>query len=491
MLGLHFSPFSDQLAIKFIKIEKEIVDISISRRILGSLSGGTIEKNWKILLEGGLMEARNGKIDLARHILQSLVYHCGSFGAVYLEAIKFEEKWGSNLQFALDLCEKGLSRNQRYGPLWFSTLRILEKLHSHGSNSVEIRKKQESLLSDAEQYLSKELLWKLYLDYALFLDKKNRLQDSRRYLKESVISAPDNLRWKAWIAGSRVELHAGNNDIAFKLLQNSLDEVPSKQKPLVFVEISQAHELLNNIPKAREFMTQACEKSKQDWKIYLERINLEMRCGCFAKGLEIAKEAVSKYFSTGRLWASLIQLFHSDKESISKGLHFKAFLLAIQEVPKSGEVWCEGARLRMNPFTKYYDLNKAEEYLNYAIQFTPQYGDSFIEMLRVYMLKGELHKFHDLKKICINADPNYGMLWFYCKNSPLEGAKDVWKRAKSIMVNEMCRMKGLYENPRYQEQWVELMWTGLCEAIWSFTRNGTLDFNSRAKLIYGSEGLIL
>ena len=38
------------------------------------------------------MEARFGNISLARHVLQSLVSHCDTFGAVYLEAIKFEEK---------------------------------------------------------------------------------------------------------------------------------------------------------------------------------------------------------------------------------------------------------------------------------------------------------------------------------------------------------------------------------------------------------------
>lgn len=40
----------------------------------------------------------------------------------------------------------------------------------------------------------------------------------------------------------------------------------------------------------------------------------------------------------------------------------------------------------MNPTSTYFNLKRAERYLKFAIQFTPQYGDSFIEMLRLYIL---------------------------------------------------------------------------------------------------------
>ena len=55
---------------------------------------------------------------------------------------------------------------------------------------------------------------------------------------------------------------------------------------------------------------------------------------------------------------------------------------ALKEVPKSGEVWCEGARIHLNPLSKAFDLETAGKYLGFAVQFTPQYGDSFMECLR-------------------------------------------------------------------------------------------------------------
>jgi len=46
----------------------------------------------------------------------------------------------------------------------------------------------------------------------------------------------------------------------------------------------------------------------------------------------------------------------------------------LREIPKSGEVWCEGARLAMNdnPNNKFFNLKDAmKNYLKFAILFTP------------------------------------------------------------------------------------------------------------------------
>lgn len=84
-----------------------------------------------------------------------------------------------------------------------------------------------------------------------------------------------------------------------------------------------------------------------------------------------------------------------------------------------------------------FDYDKAEKYLNFAIQFTPQYGDSFLEMLKLYLLTGQKDKIKKLKQMCIHAEPNYGVLWFYYKDSPVENAFEVWERAESIIAAEL------------------------------------------------------
>ena len=56
------------------------------------------------------------------------------------------------------------------------------------------------------------------------------------------------------------------------------------------------------------------------------------------------------------------------------------FLFALQFVAKSGEVWCEGGRIFLNPCSTLFSLRNAKKCLNLAVYFTPQYGDSFIEV---------------------------------------------------------------------------------------------------------------
>ena len=58
----------------------------------------------------------------------------------------------------------------------------------------------------------------------------------------------------------------------------------------------------------------------------------------------------------------------------------KLFTKALRHVAKSGEVWCEGARIYLNPCSSLFDVRSAVKCLNFAIFFTPQYGDSFIEV---------------------------------------------------------------------------------------------------------------
>lgn len=74
----------------------------------------------------------------------------------------------------------------------------------------------------------------------------------------------------------------------------------------------------------------------------------EMRVGSFNRAEEMVAESLETYFATGRLWATLIQLQHARaKTQQDFDLAFNTFKQALQEIPKSGEVWCEGARLMM------------------------------------------------------------------------------------------------------------------------------------------------
>lgn len=133
------------------------------------------------------------------------------------------------------------------------------------------------------------------------------------------------------------------------------------------------------------------------------------------------------------------------------------FKQAVNEISKSGEVWCEGARLYLtnHPANPYFDVKMALRYLDFAVQFTPQYGDSFLEVIRAcFMLKkmqasgelqdkpgeGAVDPGEVLKKThlnCLHSEPNYGVLWFYYKTSMIDNAVDIWKNASVTIQKEV------------------------------------------------------
>ena len=80
------------------------------------------------------------------------------------------------------------------------------------------------------------------------------------------------------------------------------------------------------------------------------------------------KRALKIHSGTGRLWAMLIQLEHQNGPKIQ----FNVLKKALLQVPKSGEVWCEAARLHMDPLSNYFDLGRASQYLDFAIQVKEQ-----------------------------------------------------------------------------------------------------------------------
>jgi len=62
----------------------------------------------------------------------------------------------------------------------------------------------------------------------------------------------------------------------------------------------------------------------------------------------MVNESLVIHFATGRLWATLIQMKHAQvKNKADYQVALSTFIKSLNEIPKSGEVWCEGARLMM------------------------------------------------------------------------------------------------------------------------------------------------
>lgn len=254
------------------------------------------------------------------------------------------------------------------------------------------------------------------------------------------------------MGGARTEILNKRFFVAEKLLIKALHDVQQKLRSTVLVEFSRFYEYLGRVDDARKILVAAQEEYSLDWKVYLELVLLEIRANDLQKAMKEVKISLENHHSTGRLWAILIQLTHlfhigSSDVEVQKAV----FVQALSTVPKSGEVWCEGARIALHQHL----LNHARKYLEFAIQFTPQYGDSFIELMRLEMLNvidlilssgsdisaefalenPQIREPFDLiERLCINAEPTYGVCWSYCKSERNDILKNYLKNALNILL---------------------------------------------------------
>ena len=423
--GLDQCSFSEALLTRAIRQQEKLHKLQDARGMLSALKYESIEKTWRAVLEGALLEARAGRIVVARTLFQFLIQNVPWYGPIYHEAYKLEEKNGYP-EAATEVVRCGLAELPRYGPLWFGLFRVMENADLLAERSsffygrVPQMRRLHSEVDTSVRLISRELVWKVYFEQAQALERATEISalglltmsnrhasaakardmlfgEARKALVRSVLACPTNLRWKVWLAGARLELGAGRVDRARRLLCQALLEAPNKSRSWIYLECSRVEEYSGNVSAARRILQRAASEAPQEWKLSFEAILLEARAGSVRRAWDVAHRSLDMHPGTGRLWALYVHLCHRlectsqvcDDEEDRGGppsMH-EALLRALRDVPKSGEVWTEGARCRLNPMHAIsFDVGGAQKFLGFAIQFTAQYGDTFVEMMRVELL---------------------------------------------------------------------------------------------------------
>ncbi|KAL3945445.1 MAG: hypothetical protein SGBAC_000498 [Bacillariaceae sp.] len=388
--GLERCELNENLMIRAIKHQEKISNLDRARELLAKLKQTNIQKVWKIVLEGALMEARAGNHDVARRVLKYLIVHVPWYGPLYLEAYKLEKDLGC-MKDALAVVEKGLKDKPQYGPLWFGAFKLCEEIDV-ANERYDLPRAME-MISRATGNISKELVWKVHLEAASMLERvateyidgttqptsQETAERARKSFAEAMLNCPKNQKWKVWLAAGRMEVLQGNYDAARTLFRRAQVVVPEKGRAVALLECARLEEYAGDVDLARAVLTKSRNVCGNDWKVWLESVLLEIRNGDQMRALELAELGLKLHSGTGRLWASLVQLRHHDE---GERAQFDTLKLALNAVPKSGEVWCEGARIHLNPFSRTFDPHAARRHLLFATNFTPQYGDCFLEMLK-------------------------------------------------------------------------------------------------------------
>lgn len=389
--GLEYCEYNENLLARAIKHEEKMGRLGRARELLARLKHVGIEKVWRTVLDGALFESRAGNDVMARRVLKYLMHHVPWYGPLYLGGYKLERDLG-RCKEALDIVERGLAAVPKYGPLWFGAFRLCEEMDL--SQKAYDLPQSMAMIDRAKLSISKELIWKVHLEAAQMLERSAlQYMDSetespneditvacRRRFAMTILTCPPNLRWKVWLASGRMEIAAGNPDRARKLFLGARKVVPDKGRAVALLECARLEEFVGDTELARAILCKSRSVSISDWKVWLESVLLEIRCGNHGRAIEVAQLALKQHSGTGRLWACLVQLRQFD---LGEEAQFASLKQALNAVPKSGEVWCEGARIHLNPFARTFDLTKARRHLFFATKFTPQYGDGFLETLRL------------------------------------------------------------------------------------------------------------
>jgi la-related protein 1 len=373
--SLDCCPANEQLALKLVRILERLGDLASLRGLVGSLRQEPLERVCKVFVEAAHAEVRAGNIDAARGIFSALLSRMPHHGPIFCEACQLEAMLG-NWQAALRIAENGVQSCMKHGPLWFAIVHFAEKV-------TGARAAQE-YASMALNNTSQELHWKFHFEVAAAFSREGDVQSSRQCVALAALSCPKHLRWKVWLLASRTELWDGSTEACRKLLDRAEADAPAKMQALVCIEQSRCEEFLGNRQKSRAALTKALALEGHDWKVCLESIFMEMREGSLEGAHKAALTALDVQPAFGRLWSALATVEHSVENGVEAAM--VTCRKASQEVPKSGEVWCEFARVFMNPSVESFNLDRARKCLEFAVRLTPQYGDSFLEFLRLQFL---------------------------------------------------------------------------------------------------------
>lgn len=448
--GLGNNPLVEGLALRGIKLAERNGDHRGVRNILGLVRSWDSDKSWKAMSEGASFEAKLGNIQLARQVFALILKKCGNHGPAYIEAIKLEQKC-HDIPRAIALAKEGMDRVPRFGPIWVSALQLYQ------ISNVPIDE-MRVFVREAIQFVPNDVRWKFWFELGKMENEKSGMvQEYQKCCQAAVKCCPPQQIWKIWLGAARIELMSLQASNTRKLLERALVIVPRRSKAIVLLETARTEEFEGRIDAAQEVLARGKAEFKGEWKLFLESILVDYRASRFHDAIQKAEAAIEIHSGTGRLWAMLIAL------SQFRGVEAqeKLFRTATVEVAKSGEVWCEGARLRMNPLSPYFNLVEARRFLDFAIQFTPQYGDSFVEYIRLELLCNGPTRFIDsLKQYCMHVAPNYGSLWSACMDNENTNPAEVLTEAtrliqadlytyRSVYAHAILRSNAQYKRPKY------------------------------------------
>jgi hypothetical protein len=227
--GLVQCPQSDSILLKAVKLQEKLGNMRMARSLLSRMKLIPVERAWRVILEGALLETRAGNLTVARKVFKYLIKSVPWYGPIYCDMCAVHER-ECDWQRAEKIVACGLTNIPRYGPLWLCAMRVCERkfmLPVNGKplpNAVQLVCDQtRAITAQALQLMgSKELVWKLLMHASQSEARAGNLSCWRSATMSAALSVPENLRWKVWNAAAKMELANGDPNLCLPLLERAL-----------------------------------------------------------------------------------------------------------------------------------------------------------------------------------------------------------------------------------------------------------------------------
>lgn len=304
-------------------------------------------------------------------------------------------KYSSNPDKALDSIDRALKIIPTSPDVWFAKLKILCQLR---------RIKQIEELFDVmfdffnkENTIDKE---RLYLKYVSFLRYMGKYDDAIEYIENKcVIEYPQFYKFYLQI-GQIYELEIKDGKQSIFWYDMGFKRFPKNS--IFAISLSRVHiNLLNNVSKARSILEVALALSPNDERLYQSLIRLEKGQHQLDQVNLLIERALKLLPTSPIIWTEkLISL--SDRKSSTKKMVFKD---ALSKTKNHHLVLLQIAISFFNDGQYKY----AEKWLQRSIRSNPNYGDTWVWLVRTYQKLGLDCKdiFHKVNLY----EPKYGNEW--------------------------------------------------------------------------------
>ena len=420
----------EQIVKKLLKSYERTNNVDAARSFLGkAVQGGAFDREF-IIVEGALFELRQGNVSFAMRVLNELHEKSGWKANVYSELVLFFEKSGMT-DSAFSIVEEGAHLNPRNAI-------VCQALLKHQKNPL----KAISILKESAQKWTAEFTDKMTTTVCDLLASRNQIREMRLLLAESVAYCASKQRYKLLLTAAVNELTHGDQAMTPLLFNYALENAPYKARPLVSLLIAKMFELNRDYEGADKLFNKCIKEYSAEWRVYLEYAHFQVHRNRINEAIKILDKALCEHQGSGRLWAFRVQLeaYNGIKQQL------EVLKTSIKNVPKSGEVWCEAARIAMNPLTPYFSTEAARQYLEFAYRFTPQHGDTLVEMLRVELLeKGICADLSTIRQRFICSEGNYGQLFLFVRGIDDRPMGEVFESAVEEVRKDLMDNAKLYQ----------------------------------------------